>query len=325
MAGAVLAWARALGEFGATITFAGNYPGRTQTMPLAIYLARESDTSSRARAQPGADRGVVRGDRRAARAVARAARPRPPAADQSIRRDVCARRLIAVRRGTLDLHVALTVERGELVAVLGPNGSGKSTLLRCIAGLLPIDAGSIEVDGTVLDDASTDQFVPPERRPIGVVFQDYLLFAHLSALENVAFGLRARGTAKRRGARNGPHVARPGRTRRSRRAPARGAVRGAGAAGRPRPGARHRPGRAAARRTTGRPRRRHPRHRPPRPAPPPRVVRRDAPDGDPRPGRRLRPRRPRRGAGARRDRADRHARRGRRRGPARGTSPTSWA
>ena len=103
----------------------------------------------------------------------------------------------AVRRGTLDLRVALTVERGELVAVLGPNGSGKSTLLRCIAGLLPIDAGSIEVDGTVLDDASTDQFVPPERRPIGVVFQDYLLFAHLSALENVAFGLRARGTAKR--------------------------------------------------------------------------------------------------------------------------------
>ena len=92
--------------------------------------------------------------------------------------------------------MALTVERGELVAVLGPNGSGKSTLLRCIAGLLPIDAGSIEVDGDGARRGVDRSLRPPERRPIGVVFQDYLLFAHLSALENVAFGLRARGTAK---------------------------------------------------------------------------------------------------------------------------------
>ena len=102
----------------------------------------------------------------------------------------------AVRRGPLDLRVALSVDRGELVAVLGPNGSGKSTLLRCIAGLLPIDHGRITVDETVLDDPATDTFVAPEHRPIGVVFQDYLLFAHLSALENVAFGLRARGMPK---------------------------------------------------------------------------------------------------------------------------------
>ncbi len=80
--------------------------------------------------------------------------------------------------------------------MLGPNGSGKSTLLRCIAGLLPIDHGRITVDETVLDDPATDTFVAPEHRPIGVVFQDYLLFAHLSALENVAFGLRARGMPK---------------------------------------------------------------------------------------------------------------------------------
>src|ERR671911_610238 len=93
---------------------------------------------------------------------------------------------VAVQLGTLRLDVALTVEPGELVAVLGPNGAGKSTLLRCIAGLLPIDRGSITVDGDVLDNPGNGVFVPPERRSIGFVFQEYLLFPNLTALENVA-------------------------------------------------------------------------------------------------------------------------------------------
>jgi molybdate transport system ATP-binding protein len=103
---------------------------------------------------------------------------------------------IGVRLGAFELDVELTVEPGEVLAVLGPNGSGKSTLLRALGGLLPIDRGTIAIDGTVLDDPCTDTFVPPELRPIGVVFQDHLLFAHMSALENVAFGLRARGAGK---------------------------------------------------------------------------------------------------------------------------------
>ena len=101
---------------------------------------------------------------------------------------------VAVRLGTLDLDVAIGAAPGEVVAVLGPNGAGKSTFLRAVAGLVPIDAGRVVLDGTILEDAATRVHVPPERRPIGVVFQDYLLFPHLSALENVAFGLRARGT-----------------------------------------------------------------------------------------------------------------------------------
>jgi molybdate transport system ATP-binding protein len=98
--------------------------------------------------------------------------------------------------GRFRLDVDLTTKSGETVAVLGPNGSGKTTLFRCLAGLLPIDAGRIELDGEPLDDPVADVFVRPERRPVAVVFQDYLLFPNLTALENVAFGLRARGVAK---------------------------------------------------------------------------------------------------------------------------------
>ena len=94
------------------------------------------------------------------------------------------------------LDSALTVRPGETVGVVGPNGAGKTTLLRTIAGLRALSSGHITLDDDVLDDPVTGVFVPPERRPIGVVFQDNQLFPHLSALENVAFGLRTRGVRK---------------------------------------------------------------------------------------------------------------------------------
>ena len=78
-----------------------------------------------------------------------------------------------------------------MVAVLGPNGAGKTTLLRALAGPAPCRRGHVRLDGDVLDDAAAGVHALPERRPIGVVFQDYLLFPHLSARDNVAFGLRA--------------------------------------------------------------------------------------------------------------------------------------
>jgi molybdate transport system ATP-binding protein len=103
---------------------------------------------------------------------------------------------VQLTRGTLELAVELEAKSGEVVAVLGPNGAGKTTLLRCLAGLHPIDEGHVTLGDVVLDEPATDTFLAAEDRPVGVVFQDYLLFDHLSALDNVAFGLRARRVAR---------------------------------------------------------------------------------------------------------------------------------
>jgi molybdate transport system ATP-binding protein len=99
---------------------------------------------------------------------------------------------ITCQIGMLALRVDLGVQPGELVALLGPNGAGKSSLLRCLAGLAPLHAGRIVLDGTTVDDPATGVFVEPEQRSVGFVFQNYLLFDHLTVLDNVAFGLRAR-------------------------------------------------------------------------------------------------------------------------------------
>jgi len=105
--------------------------------------------------------------------------------------------LLVVRRDRFALDVELAVGAGEVVALLGPNGAGKTTALRALAGLTRLDDGRVRLGDELLEEPATRRWTPPERRPIGVVFQDYLLFPHLSALENVAFGLRCGGATRR--------------------------------------------------------------------------------------------------------------------------------
>lgn len=103
---------------------------------------------------------------------------------------------ITLSLGTLQLDVSFEVGAGEVLALLGPNGAGKSTILRTVAGLLALDSGFVNINGQFVDDPAQDIFMSAEERSVGMVFQNYLLFEQMSVLENVAFGLRARGLAK---------------------------------------------------------------------------------------------------------------------------------
>ncbi len=99
-------------------------------------------------------------------------------------------------RSDLDVQVAFAVAPGQVSAIIGPNGAGKSTVVDVIAGLLRVDRGHVRLAGQTLDDPAAGVFVPARSRRVGVVFQDRVLFPHLTALENVAFGMTARGVAK---------------------------------------------------------------------------------------------------------------------------------
>jgi molybdate transport system ATP-binding protein len=102
-----------------------------------------------------------------------------------------------IERDSFRLDVAFTVAPGEILGVLGPNGAGKTTLLRMLAGLTSLSEGRVELGGQVLDDAATGQFFSAEQRSVGLLFQNYRLFPHLSVRENVAFAPRCRGVDRR--------------------------------------------------------------------------------------------------------------------------------
>lgn len=87
--------------------------------------------------------------------------------------------------------VSLSIRQGEFIALLGPSGCGKTTLLRAIAGFIELTAGEVWIDGKVMNE------VPPNKRPVNTVFQNYALFPHLTVAENIAFGPRRHGVPKR--------------------------------------------------------------------------------------------------------------------------------
>lgn len=103
---------------------------------------------------------------------------------------------IDARRGSFRLNVDIRATPSRITALVGPNGAGKTTLLRCLTGAIPLREGQITLAGRILDQPPR-VFLPPRHRRLGVVHQDYLLFPHLDALDNVAFGLRAQGIPRR--------------------------------------------------------------------------------------------------------------------------------
>ena len=111
-------------------------------------------------------------------------------------RDDCQTKLkltaVSKRYGEVDALVDanLLVSKGECVTLLGPSGSGKTTLLNIVAGLLPLDAGDVWIENRL------STYLPPFERDIGMVFQNYALFPHLSVYENIAFPLRMRRMVK---------------------------------------------------------------------------------------------------------------------------------
>ncbi|MEV0371328.1 ABC transporter permease [Streptomyces sp. NPDC050636] len=208
IAGAALTWARALGEFGATITFAGNLPGTTQTLPLQVYLllqdSPEAATSvsllllAIAMAVLVALRGRWTGGTtgrtaRSARPADDKDLPAPPAVEPH---DADEQPLAPQERWPLHAEVTgfnqltLDADPGTTIAVVGPNGAGKTTLLRALLGLTPRARATLRLGGTDVTDR------PPHRRGVAWVPQDGALFPHLSALTNTAYGLRAHGVRR---------------------------------------------------------------------------------------------------------------------------------
>ncbi|MFE2269741.1 ABC transporter permease [Streptomyces lavendulae] len=213
VAGAALTWARALGEFGATITFAGNLPGTTQTLPLQVYLLLQDKPEAAtsvsllllaiAMGVLIALRGRWTGTPVAAKeagtaAVAEEPSPSGPGSDGAAAAPAPDGKAARADGGDWALHAEVTgfneltldADPGTTIAVVGENGAGKTTLLRALLGLTPRAHARLRLGDT---DVTA---LPPHRRQVAWVPQDGALFPHLTALANTAYGLRARGAGR---------------------------------------------------------------------------------------------------------------------------------
>lgn len=103
---------------------------------------------------------------------------------------------VTARTGAFRLDATFTVRAGETAALIGPNGAGKTTLIRALSGLHPLETGRVAISGGTVEDTERGLRVPPQKRSVGVMFQGLVLFPNLSALENVAYGVRARGASR---------------------------------------------------------------------------------------------------------------------------------
>ena len=207
--GSILAFARALGEFGATLMLAGNIPGKTQTMPIAIYVAVESGdltnafiwviitilialiaiTSINLVAKSGNSVATI-----AAKPAARLVGYwllHYSGHSHRYRRTAPANLALSIEHDFANFQLkADLINRHQPLGILGPSGAGKSLLLRCIAGLETSTKGVIYVDERPLLDSHKGIDLPSHQRHIGLLQQNYALFPHLTVAENIAFGLQ---------------------------------------------------------------------------------------------------------------------------------------
>lgn len=226
LAGVTLSFARALGEFGATLMLAGNIPGQTQTMPMAIYFAVEAGAKQEAWfwvivilciSLSGIvavnfwqkQRNPVQGKR----FVALGNEKRRGEKKQKQTDSIALSNLPSANSRIPTPHSGLQVEiqkrlsgfwldaafaaQHETVGILGASGAGKSMILRCIAGIETPTKGRIVLNGQVLFDAAHRVNVPSHQRRIGLVLQNYALFPHMTVAENIAFGLPKQPKANR--------------------------------------------------------------------------------------------------------------------------------
>lgn len=215
--GTALALGRALGEFGATLTFAGSLEGTTRTMPLAIYLERESDADTAMAlavvlvvtsalvvgltALPGgwiyrlrswAERQLFKKIDEAGAVNTKPSQLAAPAVPGS-KLELVAK----LPERSID-NARLEVSPGQFLTLIGPNGCGKSTLCLMIAGLLRTQ-GYLKIADKTLDEPGWHgTFVSPGKRPVALLAQNPGIFTHMSVLDNVAFGPRCQGQGRRR-------------------------------------------------------------------------------------------------------------------------------
>lgn len=220
LAGTTLAFARALGEFGATLMLAGNIPGQTQTIPMAIYFAVEAGAMDEAwlwvivimslslsglvlvnlwqRRQErnrGHQLGEVEANELAEGRSQELYQALPLAIPQSPPQQGLFVNL-EKQLAPFTLSTAFTIQQ-ETLGLLGGSGSGKSMTLRCIAGIETPTRGQIVLNGRTLFDSEKQINVSSHHRNVGLVFQNYALFPHLTVIQNIAFGLQQLSKAAR--------------------------------------------------------------------------------------------------------------------------------